>query len=254
LNFPFEVETVAGAAALGRRDALLAEGCYPVIAGSPDNLEPLIQGYESSARGGACLEAVKGIDVDDWLARRLASWMSDPEYHEEHGDWPSDWSSEVDPTRAFTGPTDIVTGELLAEVAIVLVPTSESWHVPCLVGYGDWNACPAPPVPFRGPEALAGTAWSNAGNDEPRHDRTRGRASDSDSRRCPRFSQRAIHLLPGHRRRAPVHDRNARRSAPARPRVVLLVGLSRLAPGSILLKQRCRYRLRPGAIAPTIEA
>jgi hypothetical protein len=146
LNFPFEVETVAGAAALGRRDALLAEGCYPVIAGSPDNLEPLIQGYESSARGGACLEAVKGIDVDDWLARRLASWMSDPEYHEQHGDWPSDWSSEVDPTRAFTGPTDIVTGELLAEVAIVLVPTSESWHVPCLVGYGDWNACPAPPV------------------------------------------------------------------------------------------------------------
>jgi hypothetical protein len=126
VSFPFEVETVAVTAALARRDALLAEGRgYPVIAGSPDNLEALIEGYESGAGGDVCLEAVRGIDVDDWLARRVAG---DPEYYEEdHGDWPSD----VDPTSAFAGPTDIVNGEPLAEVAIVLVPTTESWHVAC---------------------------------------------------------------------------------------------------------------------------
>jgi hypothetical protein len=76
--------------------------------------------------------------VDEWLARRVAS---DPEYSEEdHGEWPRD----VDPTSAFTGPTDVVSGEPLAEVGIVLVPTTESWYVPCLLGYGDWNECPAP--------------------------------------------------------------------------------------------------------------
>ena len=139
MTFPFEVERVAGTAALARREALLADGRgYPVIAGSPDNLEALREGYESGAGGDICLESVEGIDVDDWLARRVAS---DPEYYEEdHGDWPSD----IDPTSAFTGPTDIVSGEPLTEVAIVLVPASESWHVPCLLGYGDWNECPAP--------------------------------------------------------------------------------------------------------------
>jgi len=137
MAFPFPVETAAGSAALEKREALLAEGRgYPIIAGSPDDLESA--GYEPTAEGDACLEEAREIDVDEWLAERVEG---DPEYYEEtHGEWPSD----VVPTSAFTGPTNILTREPLPEVAIVLVPATESWQVPCLLGYGGWNECPAP--------------------------------------------------------------------------------------------------------------
>ena len=88
-------------------------------------------------RRDGCLEAAAAIDVDEWLSRRAAG---EPEYYvAEHGEWP-----EVDPTSEFTGPMDILSGQPLAEVAILLVPTTESWQVPCLLGWGDWNECPAP--------------------------------------------------------------------------------------------------------------
>jgi len=139
VNFPFEIETVAGTAALERRTALLAaERGYPVIAGSPGNVELLVEGDEAGEGGETCLEEAARIDVDEWLERRVAG---DPEYYEEeHGDWPAG----MDPNHSFKGPTDIVTGQPLAEVAIILVRAAESWHVPCVLGYGDWNECPAP--------------------------------------------------------------------------------------------------------------
>jgi len=136
VTFPFEVETVAGTEALERREALLAAGRgYPVIAGSPENLETLSDGYEPGG-GSSCLEAATQIDVDDWLAQRVAG---DPEYYEEErGDWPADAA----PSSTFTGPRDILTGEALAEVAIFFVPSAESWQVPCVLGYGEWNEYP----------------------------------------------------------------------------------------------------------------
>jgi Domain of unknown function (DUF4253) len=139
VSFPFEVETVSGTEALERRDALLTAGRgYPVIAGAPENLETLADGDASDGSGVDCVQAAGGIDVDDWLAQRVAG---DREYYEEeHGDWPSDAA----PNSTFTGPTDILTGEPLAEVAIFLVPGAESWQVPCVLGYGEWNEYPPP--------------------------------------------------------------------------------------------------------------
>jgi hypothetical protein len=137
LTLPFEFERAPGTAALERRAALLAEGRgYPIIAGSPENLEALGEGNDSYGEG--CIDDATRLEVDDWLERRVAG---DPEYYEEeHGDWPLD----AEPSSTFTGPTDIVTGQPLAEIAIVLVPAAQSWHVPCVLGYGGWNECPAP--------------------------------------------------------------------------------------------------------------
>jgi uncharacterized protein DUF4253 len=137
MTFPFEVEVVEGTAALERRNALTAENRgYPIIAGPADNLERLAEDHAAAVTDN-CVEAASEIDVDDWLARRAAS---DPEYYqEEHGEWPSD----VGPASAVLGHRDVLSGEPLAEVAIVLVPTSHSWQVPCQLGYGGWNECPA---------------------------------------------------------------------------------------------------------------
>jgi len=136
---PFEVERVPGTAALEKREVLLAERRgYPLIAGSPENLEALGEGDESGGSGAVCVHDATRIDVNDWLTQRVAA---DPEYYEEeHGDWPLG----VRPTSTFTGPTDVVSGQPLAEVAILLVPAVESWHVPCVLGYGNWNECPTP--------------------------------------------------------------------------------------------------------------
>ncbi|MGZ8702598.1 MAG: DUF4253 domain-containing protein, partial [Gaiellaceae bacterium] len=61
------------------------------------------------------------------------------EYYEEtHGEWPTG----TQPTTSFTGPTEILSGLPLPEVALVVVPADASWHVPCLLQYGDWNECP----------------------------------------------------------------------------------------------------------------
>ena len=61
MTFPFEVERVAGTAALEMRE----EGRgYPVIAGSPKNREALREGDVSGGGADVCLEEATRLDVD----------------------------------------------------------------------------------------------------------------------------------------------------------------------------------------------
>ena len=48
------------------------------------------------------------------------------------------------PCTEFSIPFDFMTGEPLPAIHIALLPTTTGWHVPALLRYGGWNACPQP--------------------------------------------------------------------------------------------------------------
>lgn len=57
---------------------------------------------------------------------------------------PGKWPKVKTPIKRITSNTDILSGEYLKEVYIVLVPTGNSYEVPAYLKFGGWNDCPSP--------------------------------------------------------------------------------------------------------------
>ena len=57
---------------------------------------------------------------------------------ENWGEWPH----EPEVVSEYTVPRECLTYRPHKEVFLALVPTSEGWQTPLLLGFGDFNACP----------------------------------------------------------------------------------------------------------------
>jgi hypothetical protein len=95
--------------------------------------------------GDLGVEFVEGGSVE---AARPAEWLERLGYPSgiPRGPWPEDDEEEdEDP-----GPRELSSfltrspSWVVSQAAVVLLPTRIPWHVPAILGFGGWNACPAP--------------------------------------------------------------------------------------------------------------
>jgi hypothetical protein len=152
------------------RQLVSLTGQWPVLLGGEHSLrllkEQLQKGSDAFAETTArLLEEAPQLPLDPgaWARKRRAAmveWMKKnngpaaiianleatlaprdavPEAPEEP------WPERVRPNNDFIIPYDPYDPrKLLAELAVALVPTQTSWHVPVLLHFGGFNACPFP--------------------------------------------------------------------------------------------------------------
>ncbi len=137
LNFPFETRVVPGSEALSERELAAAEGICPVIMGSGDDVRLLQEQLElDPVSMEEVLAEAETCDLERWMAELLEQ---DGDYYQFNGDWPT---QPVQPTGMILH-LDLFTSRPKSRIIIGLVPVRESWKIPAIFGYGDWNACPA---------------------------------------------------------------------------------------------------------------
>ncbi|MGE0434308.1 MAG: DUF4253 domain-containing protein [Planctomycetota bacterium] len=142
--------SVAGADALTtlwqRRQLAASTGKYPFIVGSRDDLRRLRKSAEQAQPAQEILAAAERIDAGQWFAARRAA---EREFfiREAEGEWPTPREDDGDgtavPTPTFCAHCDSA-GEVHPEVVLGTARIAESWQLPAVVRYGNWNACPPP--------------------------------------------------------------------------------------------------------------
>lgn len=109
---------------------------YPFLIGNDEDLAELLDRIEPPPDGGqATLAAADALDLSAWLA--------------EHGPkrkprWPS--SDVAEPGGVVSSQFDTLSGQLKPLMHVGLVEVSQPSELFARLGYGDWNACPAPAV------------------------------------------------------------------------------------------------------------
>jgi hypothetical protein len=113
------------------------------------------------------LEQAASIGPAGWFANPPHLHMGDRGVEFDEGDdieagWPPGWLEQLTSQGGFPrgpwpedeedgpGPRELASSLtrspswVVAGLAVVLLPTRIPWHVPALLGFGGWNACPAP--------------------------------------------------------------------------------------------------------------
>jgi hypothetical protein len=110
-------------------------GHWPLLIGDDERAEVMI---DRLLDGGEAA-AESNVVAEEWLANRV---KDEPDLFDcPLGTWP-----QPQPNHSFIIPMDMMTGQPLAEVQLLLVPTRISHQVPALIGFGGWNDCPMPDV------------------------------------------------------------------------------------------------------------
>ena len=122
------------------REIVAQTGYWPVLIGDRSALERHIEIIEAGDQAPAesILAVGLEIDADAWLAEKGSSLA---EYENAHaGKWPED----ATPRSGFTIPTNIMTGDMLDDVYVALIPTTEPWAAPAYLRFGGIDDCPLP--------------------------------------------------------------------------------------------------------------
>lgn len=147
--FPYPVVTVSGGDALATWERLRREGQgWPVVVGDDEALLDLCDQFAM-----ADLPSVPPATPDPAIERTIAAsralaWPNDMRQWggseanalPPSGRWPE--AGAVAPNR-FTIASN-ARGDPLAQVHVVLLPTTQVWEVPAYLGWGNWNGCPPP--------------------------------------------------------------------------------------------------------------
>jgi hypothetical protein len=158
-NFPFEIVETTGENALAQWEQLKAAGRgVPVIVGDIAGiLEPFSADQSATRRPvQETLAAANAIRFPEGLfkmrrdekaaalemLRKLdpSSDSEDDDHEPPLGEWPAATSESPGLSVAY----DVQTGQPLAKVHIVLVPTADPTTVPAHLQWGHFNDCPAP--------------------------------------------------------------------------------------------------------------
>jgi hypothetical protein len=158
-DFPFEIVETSGETAFAQWEALKAAGRgVPVVVGNIGGiLEPFATDRSETRRSvQEMLAAANSIHLPEGLLqmrreklvaalemlRKLdPSAGSEEEEHEAPlGEWPTATSESPRLSVSY----DILTGQPLPKVHIVLVPTDDPTTIPAHLHWGHWNDCPAP--------------------------------------------------------------------------------------------------------------
>jgi len=133
------------------RAQVVTSGYWPVILGKDDDFERvtdhLTRRYTRSMSVATMLADTATIDAEEWLRAALQMQDSEDEPWDTtegefavRGSWPTDMA----PSTTISVPYHWQTHEPYPHIAIGLVPTTTSWHLPAYLRVGDYNACPNP--------------------------------------------------------------------------------------------------------------
>ena len=149
---PYERVTVPGHAALSEWESLKSAGRgLPIVIGGDDDLERIAEQFsldDPAVFGDSpfAFPIRSPAEILDMAAQLqfpadLSRWpgaYAEEELEAPVGEWPVHAGSEL----ALTVASDILTGEPLDSVHILLIPAKESWRAPAFLRWGNWNACP----------------------------------------------------------------------------------------------------------------
>lgn len=116
-------------------------GWWPVVLGGQEDESQLAEAVRyCQTSPDAIVEAARQIDTDELLAR----WKADNEsLEDEEWDVVGEWPDMALPSTTFALPYDISTKKPRTTV-VALVAVADHTHIPAALGWGSWNACPAP--------------------------------------------------------------------------------------------------------------
>lgn len=126
-------------------------GYWPVILGNNDELlwitKTLSDRHTRNMSVPAILANSATIDAEEWLRTELEMQDTEDEpWDTTEGDFAlrAPWPDDVQPSTSITVPYNYAAGKPHEHIAIGLVPTHTSWHVPAYLRFGDFNYCPSP--------------------------------------------------------------------------------------------------------------
>lgn len=170
---PFPFVIVEGTGALAALADLRAswQDATPVILGTPDEAERLVDLFAEDDRQAPSetLERARGRSFDALVDEREALWReSIAAWHAKRGDRRQvadraledeaprgAWPSGLQPREAPLALFDPETGRVLDQVVIALLPTSKSYEAAAFTRFGGWNECPLPHF-----HVAAGREWA----------------------------------------------------------------------------------------------
>lgn len=142
-DLPFKYLVVSGKEAIQTCLKLRGDekAITPVIYGDKENAQRLFEAYDQDTTSpNSIIEKASNFDINEFIKTRTEA---DPELYSDQeliGEWPTSPVS----TQKITANTDILTGKLLNEVYIGLIPTDKPYDVAAYIKYGGWNECPYP--------------------------------------------------------------------------------------------------------------
>lgn len=111
-----------------------------VVLGTEKSFDGVLGGFLRPRRSAQEIQAAsEKLDVLRWLESEAED---DPEYFQfERGEWPREIQRQGPSLRR-----ELLKDGQNPEVIIGILPVWDKWKIPCLLNYGNWNACPPPEV------------------------------------------------------------------------------------------------------------
>ncbi len=144
----FATLKVAGADAIrllnDHRARYQASGQYPFLIGDADDLRRLYEAAQFNRQDPAeIVRASLAITIADWIGTRR---KEEEEYEFPFDEIMGEWPGEVLDKGSIGLHKELTSGEFKPEVYLGLAKIETPWHLPAVLKYGAWNACPAPEV------------------------------------------------------------------------------------------------------------
>jgi hypothetical protein len=120
-----------------------ATGQYPFLIGDREALGRFEEAEEFNPDDSATIiQTSQKVSVPNWIAKQEELEDDAFALDEIAGDWPY----EIPAPRSVSVHRDVLTGKLKPEVYLGLATIVAPWHLPAVVKFGNWNACPDPAV------------------------------------------------------------------------------------------------------------
>ena len=120
------------------RSSYRATGQYPFLIGHAGELERIQEAAEFNEQDpAAIIHASLQANIGEWIAGRREE-ANEFSAEEILGEWPG----EIPDKGSIGLHKDVLSGEFKAEVYLGLAKIEQPWHLPAIVKYGGWNACP----------------------------------------------------------------------------------------------------------------
>jgi hypothetical protein len=128
------------------RSRYRSTGQYPFMIGDRKELELLEEQAEDAEQDSAEIIRVSlAIDAGAWIAKEREQRRADAEEwgYSSHEELLGEWPVKAVDQGSITLHKDIRSGKIKPKVYLGLVKIEQPWHLPAVIHFGGWNACPS---------------------------------------------------------------------------------------------------------------
>lgn len=128
------------------RSRYRSTGLYPFLIGDAEDLERVEEAVDFHEQDAAAI-ITASLEIEP------AQWFADRQREAEKYEFSADetlgeWPGEALDKGSIMLHKHLTSGKVKREVFIGLARIEEPWHLPAVVKFGSWNACPAPEEHF----------------------------------------------------------------------------------------------------------